>query len=208
MAGRKAAAGPPPITASFLDQLRECLAERRIQQGLACLHRCEDRLTTANFKQADTARLIGHLAQWADIESATLGALRRILSSFGSEQRSALTFRDYLYLRMADGMLAMADEEIESALRHFNFVLDFPEEFSDPQSMSIVLFWKARCLRRRGEYEQALLFAHQGRDSALKLGLPRMAALSQVLESWLLFQKGKLKEAERISKEAESILRD
>ena len=47
----------------------------------------------------------------------------------------------------------------------------------------------------KGEYDQARVFAVRGRDLALQLGHQPMAAVMQVLESWLFFQKGDAKQA-------------
>ena len=205
MGGRKAAA--PAITEEFLSELRQCLATRRIAQGLALLRARASLLSAFDPSQPEAAQFDGHLAQWIDIGAFDFATLRAILQRFDSAVRRDLSLREYLYLRMANGILAMSEEEIETAIRHFDFVLGLPEELNDEQSLSIVFFWKARCLRRRGEYEKALIFANQGKASALALGFPKMAALSEVLESWILFQRGKLKEAEQVSHQAEAILR-
>ncbi|HVZ19231.1 MAG TPA: tetratricopeptide repeat protein [Terriglobales bacterium] len=208
MGTRRAEAQSGEISEAFLSELRECLATRRIAQGLECLHSQVALIESLDPAQENAARFVGHLAQWVDVGAFDFPTLKSILRRFDNQTRANLTVRNYLYLRMAEGILAMSEEEIDAAVRHFDFVLGLPEELSDQQSLSIVFFWKARCLRRRGEYEKALIFAHQGRDTALALGFPRMAALSEVLESWLLFQKAKLKEAEQISQHAESVLRE
>jgi len=200
--------GGRTTTETLLSELRECLAQRHIEKGLACLQKRAALLDSINPQQDLSARFVSHLAQWIDVGAFDFPTLRAVLRRFDTAARANLSLNKYLYLRMADGMLAMAEEEIDAAIRHFDFVLAMPEELNDKQSLSIVFFWKARCLRRRGEYEKALIFANQGKDSALELGYPRMAALSEVLESWLLFQKGKLKEAELVSQHAESILRE
>lgn len=208
MDGRKAATAPGRIDDALLAELKLCLANRCIEKGFRALRANPEFLDTFNPADKYAARFVGHLAQWIDVGAFDAASLGSVLGRFETRIRAELPFRDFLYLRMADGMLAMSREEIDSAIRHFTFVLEFPDELNDPQSISIVHFWKARCLRRRGEYEQALKFAHMGRDTALALGNPRMAALSQVLESWILFQKGKLKEAESVSHHAESVLRE
>jgi tetratricopeptide (TPR) repeat protein len=95
----------------------------------------------------------------------------------------------------------------EQALGHLEFVLSLEEETADQELLAIANFWKGRCLRMKGEYDQALAFAVRGRDLALKFGHPPMAAVMRVLESWLLFQKGNAKEAVEILKNAEAILR-
>jgi tetratricopeptide (TPR) repeat protein len=208
MGGRKAKQRYFPITERLLSELRKCLAQRCIAQGFAALRDHVALLEEVGPETPNVSAFVGLLAQWVDVGAFQAPELKQVLSRFDSQSRAQLPFRDFLYLRMADGMLAMVQEEIDRALRDFTFVLEFPEEFGDPESTAIVHFWKARCLRRRGDYQEALTFAHKGRDSALALGFPRMAALSEVLESWLLFQMGKLKEAERISHHAESVLRE
>jgi tetratricopeptide (TPR) repeat protein len=107
---------------------------------------------------------------------------------------------------MAEGMAAMVEEAMETAIGHFDFVLSLGEELDDRFLLAIVHFWKGRCLRRRGEYDEALIYTNKGRDLALGLEHLRMAAVMQVLEGWLLFQQGKWKEAMRISQAAEAVL--
>ncbi len=108
---------------------------------------------------------------------------------------------------MAQGMVAMAEEAMDSAIPHFDFVLSLSEELNNQFLIAIAFYWKGRCLRRRGDYDEALIFTGQGKDLAFALGHPRMAAVMQVLESWLLFQQGKWKEAVRLSETAEAALR-
>jgi tetratricopeptide (TPR) repeat protein len=109
---------------------------------------------------------------------------------------------------MAEGMAAMVEEAMEKAIGHFDFVLSLGEELDDRFLLAIVYFWKGRCLRRRGEYDEALIYTVKGKELALTLGHPRMAAVMQVLEGWLFFQQGKWKEAVRISQAAENALRE
>src|SRR5579884_477378 len=206
MAGRKGSAALR-TTEELLTQLRECLAQRSIERGLACLRERKELIDEFDASEPESARFLGHVAQWIDVGAFDASTLKIVLRQFDSEKRAQLPLRHYLYLRMADGLLAMAEEEIDAAIGHFDFVLGLPDELNDKQSLSIVFFWKARCLRRRGEYEKALIYANQGKETALALGFPRMAALSEVLESWILFQRGKLKEAEQVSHHAESVLR-
>ena len=106
--------------------------------------------------------------------------------------RSKLSIADYICLRMAEGMAAMVEEAMEPAIAHFDFVLSLGEELDDRFLLAIVYFWKGRCLRRRGEYDEALIYTGKGRDLALALGHPRMAAVMQVLEGWLLFSAGQM----------------
>jgi len=196
------------IDEPFLSELRQDLASRRIAHGIACLESRASLLDDFNCQQPNSARFLGHLAQWIDIGFGSRAVLGKILPRFDAALRSQLSLRDYLYLRMAEGMVAMAEESADVAISHFDFVAGLGEELNDLQSLAIVCFWKARCLRKKGEYDEALTYTIRGRDLALQLGNARMAAVMRVLESWLLFQKAKTKEAASILREAQAILED
>ena len=80
-------------------------------------------------------------------------------------------------------------------------------KFKIKEILAIANFWIARCQRKTGRYESALKYVATGQKLALDLQLPKLAAVGQVLESWLKFQEGKPEEARRILKEAESSFR-
>ena len=200
--------GAPPIDARFLSQLREHVAAREIERGIACLRLHQDLIAKLDPSQGNAGRLLAQLAIWTDIGFSGT-PLRDILQRFEHlkpELRSKLAIADYICLRMAEGMTAMAEEAMERAIAHFDFVLSLEQELDDRFLLAIVYFWKGRCLRRRGEYDEALIYTVKGKELALALGHPRMAAVMQVLEGWLFFQQGKWKEAVRISQAAERVL--
>lgn len=197
-------------------QIEDCLlvdlqghvTSREIERGLACLRSCEDLISGIAPSQPNAARLLVLLAIWSDIGFDVSPSVRALLVRFDSSSRSRLSVSDYICLRMCQGMVAMAEEAMETAIAHFDFVLGLSEELNDRFLLAIAYYWKGRCLRRRGDYDEALIYTGQGRDIALELGYPRMAAVMQVLESWLLFQQGKWKDAVRVSEAAETKLRE
>src|ERR1039457_2452639 len=215
--GRRAALAHPAIDAELLSQLQQHVAAREIARGIACLRAHQDLISHLDPAQGNAARLVAHLAIWTDIGFSG-PPMREILKRFArvgrNENRatapitSHLSLSDYICLRLAEGMAAMSEEAMEAAIGHFDFVLSLGEELDDQFLLAIVYFWKGRCLRRRGEYDEALIYTGKGRDLALALGHPRMAAVMQVLEGWILFQQGKWKEAVRISEAAESALKE
>jgi tetratricopeptide (TPR) repeat protein len=213
-ARRSTVANPPigsvPIDPDFLAQLREHVAVREIARGIACLRSHQNQIAQLDPSQENAARLLAQLAIWTDIgfNGSPLPAILKRFEHLQPESRSKLSIADYLCLRMAEGMAAMVEEAMETAIGHFDFVLGLGRELDDHFLLAIVYFWKGRCLRRRGEYDEALIYTAKGRDLALALGYLRMAAVMQVLEGWLFFQQGKWKEAVRISRAAESTLRE
>ena len=191
---------------TIINQLREDLAFRRIDSGMRTLEAHRPLLAGLDPGQKDAAILVGCVAQWVDIGFAGPELLRDLLGRFHTECRASLPLVDYLHLRMAEGLLAMIEEEIEQATRHLQFVQSVEEEIRDTQLLAISNFWIGRCLRKEGRYDDALSYTIKGKTLALERGYAKMAAIMQVLESWLLFQKGKLRDATVILHEAEAAL--
>ncbi|MGA8299166.1 MAG: tetratricopeptide repeat protein [Terriglobales bacterium] len=205
MATRQNSSPSAGIGAVLLSELQEHVAAREIERGLACLRSHQDVIAGLDARRAGAAPLLVLVAIWSDMGFGGSPAVKDLLRRFSS--RSHLPISDYLCLRMTEGMVAMAEEAIETAIPHFDFVLGLPEELDNRFLLAIAYYWKGRCLRRRGDYDEALIFTGKGRDLALELGHPRMAAVMQVLEGWILFQQGKWKDAVRVSEVAETALR-
>jgi tetratricopeptide (TPR) repeat protein len=196
----------PLISEKFLAQLKEDLVCRRVGHGFARLQAHDDWLKSFDPTKPNAALFAGYLAQWVDIGFQRPHLVKEIVAHFSKKMRAHLPLHEYLHLRMAEGMVAMAEEAKDEAIGHFDFVLNLSEEVDDKELLSIANFWKGRCLRMKGEYDQALAFAVKGRDLALELGHEPMAAVMRVLESWLYFQKGDTKQAIDILQAAEAVL--
>ncbi|HUJ95925.1 MAG TPA: tetratricopeptide repeat protein [Terriglobales bacterium] len=195
------------IPDEFLAQLKEDLVCRRVARGLSRLEEHNELFTAFDPEKKNAGLFAGYLAQWVDVGFQRPGLVKEIVARFSKEVRARLPLCEYLHLRMAEGMVAMAEESKDEAIRHLEFVLGLEEETDDKEVMSIANFWKGRCLRMKGEYDQSLAFAVKGRELASELGHKPMAAVMRVLESWLFFQKGNAKQAIDILQEAESVLR-
>ncbi|HUB02830.1 MAG TPA: tetratricopeptide repeat protein [Terriglobales bacterium] len=208
MGERRSSQAELQIDDGLLADLQAHVAAREIERGLTCLASHEALISAIHPLQENAARLLVLVAIWSDIGFGADPSLRELLSRFDSSSRSRLPISDYICLRMCQGMVAMAEEDMEAAIAQFDFVLSLGEELNNRFLLAIAHYWKGRCLRRRGEYDEALICTGQGRDLALELGHSRMAAVMQVLESWLLFQQGRWKDAVRVSELAEACLRE
>jgi tetratricopeptide (TPR) repeat protein len=189
---------------ALITQLREDLAFRRIDSGMKALEENRALLAALDPTQENAAVLVGFVAQWVDIGFGSPELVRDLLRLFPKSCRACLPLLDYLHLRMAEGLLAMTEEEFEQATAHFQFVQAVEEEIRDAELPAIANFWIGRCLRKQGRYDDALTYTIKAKAVALDHGYAKMAAVMQVLESWLYFQKGKLKEAAAILREAEA----
>jgi len=194
------------ISECDLARLREDLVSRRIGSGIDWLDHHRTLLAGLDPSEKNAAALVGLLTQWVDIGFDHPRLVKELLLRFPLGSRATLALCDYLHLRMAEGLVAMSEENVENAIRHLETVLAFENEIQDKELVAIAHFWIGRCQRKMGRYESALESTVKAKELALRLQYPKMAAVMQVLESWLMFQEGRPEEARRILKEAEAAL--
>jgi len=198
--------GPGNEPEALLAQLRDDLGYRRIEQGLRLLERIKPMVEALEPESHHSGVLVGLVAQWVDAGFDSPELLQRLLLKFPTPVRAILPLRDYLHLRMAEGALAMSQEDLDRAAVHFRFVQSLEQQIDDTELFAIANFWTGRCLRRTGQYDDALNYIVRGEELALRCGYLQMAAIMQATRSWLAFQKGKLHEAITILSRAEEAL--
>ncbi len=196
------------VSLELLNELRTSIQDRQIGAGIAMLEQHREEFMRITSADPCSALAVGCLAQWVDVGFDDRGLLRNLLEQFPMAARQSLPLADYVHLRMAQALVATRTEDLSEALRHLDAVLKLSEDIDDLRLRAIANLWKARCLRKAGEYDQALDITRAGIELALTLRLPYVAAVIRTLESWLLFQKGQTKEAVRILQDAEGVLRD
>lgn len=193
------------IPDSLLSHLRHDLVFRRIQSGFTTIsanRNCLDFIAP----QKNAAALLGILAQWVDIGFDSPQLIKKLLKRFPKELRSQMPVADYVHLRMAEGFVAMKQEEFQQAIEHFELALSLESEIGNKELIAIANFSIGRCHRRAGRYRDALTYVVRGKKLALELQYPVMAAVMQVVEAWIAFQEERNDDAMRCLKEAEQSL--
>ncbi|MBV8551301.1 MAG: hypothetical protein JOY54_08370 [Acidobacteriaceae bacterium] len=196
------------VSWDLLQQLREYIQERQIRPGISLLEKSREDFAQISPGVCHAGVALGCLAQWLDVGFEDGGLLSELLGRFPKSARPALPLIDYVHLRVAEALVAMRREDLSEALRHLEIVLAISNEIGDQRLFLIAMLWKARCLRKAGEYDHALQITRQGIQLAGELRLPYVAAVMRTLESWMVFQNGEPKEATRILQGAEAVLRD
>jgi tetratricopeptide (TPR) repeat protein len=196
------------LSRELFQELRGSLQDRRIQAGIALLDQHKADFAAITPEQCLGGVAVGCLAQWLDVGFDCEDLLLILVERFHKTSRHTLPIADYIHLRLAEAVIAMRREDLPEALRHLDTALMVSEEIEELETIAMASLWKARCLRKAGEYDQALEITQRGRDLARSAGLHYVAAVIQTLESWLLFQKSKTKDAVRILQEAETVLRN
>ncbi|HLG95683.1 MAG TPA: tetratricopeptide repeat protein [Bryobacteraceae bacterium] len=197
------------ITDDLLTRLREDVVLRRIGSSIEWFQSHRESLLSFDPDQKNAVAFVRYLSQWVDMGYGDAAIVRVLLAKFPKHKRAALPLCDYLQLELAEGMVASAAEETGSGIVHFDRIINLGEDaVTDKQLLSLAYFWKGRCQRKQGEYDSALAHTERGRQLALELGYGRMAAVMQVLASWLCFQKEKLADAVVSLQQAEAVLLD
>jgi tetratricopeptide (TPR) repeat protein len=195
-----------PGLPALLGHLRDDLGFRRIEEGIRRLESLGPLVEVLGPGREHSGVLLGLIAQWVDAGFAGRDLLLRLAARFPRESRAGLPLRDYLHIRMAEGMIAMTEEDFDRALDQFRFVDSLSAEVDDIELVAIANFWAGRCLRRTGRYDDAAGYIARGEALAQRCGYTQMAAIMQMAQSWLAFQKGKFKEAAAILRRAEEAL--
>lgn len=192
----------------LLDELQALIQQRRIGTGIALLTEHAHSFQNLGPHDPHAGRCVGTLAEWLDVGFEDGGLLAKLVERFRGLGRRQIALAGYVHIRLAEAVLAMRQEELTQALRHLDTALQISDDLQDTRSAAIATLWKARCLRKAGEYDQALAVTRRGFELANGNGLPLLAAVVGTLESWLLFQKGRTKEAVTILQDAEAALRN
>ena len=182
------------------------LKERQVGEGFAFLKRFDTTFVNLQATEPDFAGIVVRLAEWVDLGYRDVEFLETLVKRCPPEDRARLRIGEFLQLRMAEGFCAMGAEDLNSSIELLGFVLKAEAELSDKRLAAIAHFWKGRSHRKKGEYDQAMTHVVRGRELMQSIHEPKLAAVIQIQESWLLFQKGQLAEALRVLEQAKSHL--
>jgi len=194
---------PKSSLAATLDGL---LIERHVAEGFALLERHNLELIRLQPLHQQAANLLARVAQWVDLGYRDVDFLHELLRKFPPDVRGRMSLRAYLQLRMAEAFCAMGEEDLDRAIESLDFVLNAEHELGDQRLAAIAHFWKGRSHRKKGEYDTAMAHVVKGRSLMQAIPAPKLAAVIQIQESWLLFQKGQSSQALQLLEEARTQL--
>jgi len=184
--------GIPP---QLLDELQRLFLDRRISEGFAAIEEARPLWSTSRPDSPGSGELTGWLALWVDLGFGDSGLVASSLDRFSLPARAALPVAEYAHLRIAEALIHMNAEQWDTAIEHLDFVVTVGAQIQDLTMSAVGNYWKARALRQKGDYGEAQEHARRGQQAAEALGASRFVAVIQVLESWLLFQRGRTRES-------------
>jgi tetratricopeptide (TPR) repeat protein len=194
-----------PLDTQLAHRLETAHRLCRIGDGIALLTRAQEEIGQLHPATPEAARILLLYAQWIDAGFGDYRLLLPLLERFSPASRKRLPFCDYVRLRMVSAFADLGRGELDTAIETLGSLLSIRSDL-DPELEALAHFWMGRAHRKNGEYEAALEHIAHARELAHKNDR-FFAALVQIQQSWLLFQKGQTREAEQLLNHAESTLK-
>jgi len=199
---------PFEVSDDLLAEIRTAVILGRVDRGLEWLTSRGNLLKLLNPGNRNVAGFVSYLAHCAELSDGALGTVRELVGRFQPSIRAKLALNEYAHRRLADGIVALASGEMDSAAAHFDFAVSMgAQNIAGQDLLMLAHFWKATSLRRTGQYDSALEHAALGRAIAVELGYAPAAGVLKALEAWLNIHKEKPGRALELLREAETDLR-
>lgn len=196
----------PLIPEKLVAILKSDIDSRRIEDGMHRLASCGKIFESFDPSAENAAAFLGTLAQWCDIGYGEPELVKRLIATYGRKSRLKLTVSDYIHVHLAEGMVAMAEEMLDTAIDHFDIVQKLANDISAWDVTAVVCHWMARCQRKKGQYESALKYITRAREVQQAHGHVQNEGPARVLECLIFFERGDRKHAVNKLREAETIL--
>ena len=191
----------------FADEISLALRQRRIGQGIALLEPLERDLAKLDPHSPDAAGLLLLIAQWVDAGFRDHHFLDELLGRFPKE-RTRETFPPRLSAPAHGRRLSrVLRRRARWGYRDLRLCPSAQNDVPDPALAALAHFWIGRAQRKKGEYEASFVHIASARELAQASHDRIFAAVIQIQESWLIFQKGQHREALRVLAQSESVLK-
>lgn len=194
------------LDTQFVHRLDTALHLCHIREGISLLNGAKEEIETLQASDPEAAQVLLLYAQWIDAGFGDYRLLLPLLELFPPEYRDKLPFRDYVRVKMVTAFVDLGRGELDAATETLKSILSICRDMSDHGLEALAHFWKGRVHRKNGDYEAALEDMICARGLASKSD-EYFAALVEIQQSWLLFQKGQTKDAEQLLSRAESVLK-
>ena len=195
------------VSIHLLEQLDDALKERRIGEGIRLLEHAGADWTNPDLERGGAAVAL-RAAQWLDVGHRDRKSVEALLARFSPALRARMPFHDYLQLRLAEAFRALMTEDSDTAIELLDFVLKAERELGDENLIILANFWKGRAHRKKGEYAKAFEHVVEARRRAETMRAEKLAAVIEVQEAWLIFQKGDATKALELLSHSEDRLKN
>ena len=195
------------LSVHFLEQLDEALQERRIGDGIRLLEHAGAGWTNPDIERGGAAIAL-RAAQWLDVGHRDRKSVEALLARFPPTCGPGCRCASISNFGLPKHFGRLMREDADTAIELLEFVLKAERELADENLIILANFWKGRAHRKKGEYGKAFEHVVEARHRAETMRAEKLAAVIEVQEAWLIFQKGDAKKALELLSHSEQKLKD
>jgi tetratricopeptide (TPR) repeat protein len=189
---------------SVIPKLAKAVKLREIPRALGIIDEWIDQLDSLPLSQKSAIALLGYCAWSIDFYGPHLEQLEKAIVRFRQIPPGELTLCDLSHLNVAEGLLKFHREEYSEAKTLFERVKEYADLGRCTELMTISRYYLGRVLWKQTDYENALVYIHDAKKLDVNNGA-RVAAM-ELVEGWLHFLMGDIKEAQRVLDHAKTVL--
>ncbi len=172
---------------SLITTIQQAIAERRIADSFRHMDALRRTLHRKVPSYPGYGVFLGLFAQLVHLGYGNVAELRRLLDRCTDEAIGPMRVDDYVPLTLGRGISDFLDGKYADGIMALRSVRESTVAKRDPVLMTAATYYLGRCHARQGEDRDALRLLSEARVLAEQAGLPRMAAVAAVPESWLTF---------------------
>jgi tetratricopeptide (TPR) repeat protein len=187
----------------ILSQLDALIQTRNIRQGFALLDQLRKQIKSpAAWREVNPIQLALCLAQWVDIGYHDHTIFKTVLGKL-PKRHPEMSFMDVIRLNLIEAFSCLSGEDPDRAILLLDQTSSAGEGLMPEYLVFVTHFWKGRAHRKRGDYKNATWHIQEAGKAADRLHNPKLAAVTKIHESWLVFQNGDMRRAMQLLDEAE-----
>jgi tetratricopeptide (TPR) repeat protein len=191
----------------LLVQLEALIQSRKIREGFALLDELRRELKSeCEIGAPVLIPLALCLAQWMDLGYRDHTVFNMVMDKL-PRRHPGMPFLDVMQLNLIEAYSCFSGEDVNRAIALLDRTSIAGTELMPEYLIFLTHFWKGRAHRKRGDYKNAAVHIQAAKDSAERLENAKLAAVTKIHESWLLFQNGDLKRGLQLLDEAEKELK-
>jgi hypothetical protein len=188
-------------TKALANLLMDALVSRRIEQGKIILLDHESLIRSISANSPDAPYLFYILSGWAEYSKVASQKAANLASAYRDQAWPQFPLPVWAQIEVGLALLALyqgRDSEVDTA---WEWVQANARRFQASAELVATLdFVRARAKKKHAVYPLALDLARSAVRGYAQAGLPKMVAVAQITESWLLWQLGNVEEANKTRK--------
>jgi tetratricopeptide (TPR) repeat protein len=187
-------------------KLADWVKWRKIPRALECIEKWLPLLPTMPLfpeMRRNAIRLLAYCAWGIDYDNRFFDPVKAAVARFKQKLPKDLTRTELAHLAIAEGLLTFHQEKYREAEVHFQTAHDHADHAEDQELMIVSRYYRGRALAKCRLYDRGLELINDAieRDLNLNNNYARVAAMEAV-KSWLLFLKGRFREAQAVLEQA------